>query len=154
YDTRERHRGDYSNPRHGGDLAPVCPSRQSHPAHAAVAYLRSGPMSFISKVHRGICAVALLALGAVGAARTAAAQIVVTDVSGREIRLDGPAKRILIDDGRYLVALSLIQPDPLSILSAWPKDIHRIGEAYYRDFAAKFPAIESLNQSSSSAGSF
>lgn len=111
-------------------------------------------MSFISKIYRGICAVALLALGAVGAAGTAAAQIVVTDVSGREIRLEEPAKRILIDDGRYLVALSLIHPDPVSVLSAWPKDIHRIGEAYYRDFAAKFPAIESLNQTSSSAGSF
>src|SRR5690606_19270565 len=136
YDSRERHCGDHSNPRRGGDLAPVCPSRQSHAAHAAIAYLRSGPMSFISKIYRGICAVALLALGAVGAAGTAAAQIVVTDVSGREIRLEEPAKRILIDDGRYLVALSLIHPDPVSVLSAWPKDILRIDEAYHRLFPA------------------
>jgi iron complex transport system substrate-binding protein len=84
----------------------------------------------------------------------ARAEIVVTDVAGREVRLAEPASRILIDDGRYLVALALIHPDPVSVLSAWPKDIHRIGPAYYRQFVERFPAIENLMQSASSATNF
>lgn len=87
-------------------------------------------------------------------AAPARAEILVTDITGQEVRLAEPARRILIDDGRYLIALALIHPDPVSLLSAWPKDIHRIGPAFYRELAQKFPAIESLRQSASSAANF
>lgn len=97
---------------------------------------------------------AFVAVAAVLACAPARAGIVVTDIAGREVRLDRPASRILIDDGRYLVALALIHPDPVGVLAAWPKDIHRIGPAYYRQFAEKFPAIEALKQSASSAANF
>ena len=85
-------------------------------------------------------------------ATPAMAQITVTDVAGRTVTLAAPAKRIVIDDGRYLVALALIHDDPVSLLAAWPRDIHRIGPAYYQQFAEKFPQIETLKQTSSSAG--
>ncbi len=84
----------------------------------------------------------------------ARAEITVTDIAGREVTLAEPAHRILIDDGRYLIALSLIHPDPVSLLSAWPKDINRIGPAVYRQYVEKFPAIEALRQTASSAGNF
>jgi iron complex transport system substrate-binding protein len=84
----------------------------------------------------------------------ARAEITVTDIAGREVTLAEPAHRILIDDGRYLIALSLIHPDPVSLLSAWPKDINRIGPAVYRQYVETFPAIEALRQTASSAGNF
>ncbi|MCJ8145131.1 ABC transporter substrate-binding protein [Ancylobacter sp. A5.8] len=82
----------------------------------------------------------------------ARAQVTLTDVTGREVTLEKPASRLLIDDGRFLVALSLVHPDPVSVLAAWPRDINRIGKRTYEDYRAKFPAIDSLAKVASSAG--
>lgn len=96
----------------------------------------------------------LALIGLLGLATTARAEISAIDVSGRQIVLKEPAKRMLIDDGRYLIALSLIHPDPVSVLAAWPRDINRIGPAVYAQYAEKFPAIETLKVTASSAGNF
>ena len=45
-----------------------------------------------------------------------------TDVKGRTVTLPKDVKRLLIDDGRYLVALSLIHPNPASVLAGWPRE--------------------------------
>ena len=76
----------------------------------------------------------------------------VTDLRGRVVKVPAPARRVLIDDGRYLIALSLIHPDPVSVIAAWPRDINRIGEATYQRFIAKFPRLERLPQVASSSG--
>ncbi|WGD28927.1 ABC transporter substrate-binding protein [Ancylobacter sp. WKF20] len=81
------------------------------------------------------------------------AEVQLTDLTGRQVTLTAPAKRLLIDDGRFLVALALIQPDPVSVLAAWPRDINRLGKNTYDAYRAKFPAIETLAKVASSAGS-
>jgi iron complex transport system substrate-binding protein len=81
------------------------------------------------------------------------AEVQLTDLTGRQVTLNAPAKRLLIDDGRFLVALALIQPDPVSLLAAWPRDINRLGKSTYDAYRAKFPAIETLAKVASSAGS-
>lgn len=97
------------------------------------------------------CGLVLAALvTSVGVA--AAAEL--TDLSGRKVRVPDQVRKISIDDGRFLVALSLIQPDPVQWLAAWPRDVHRIGEATYAQYIAKFPALRSVPQVASSAGSF
>lgn len=99
-------------------------------------------------------AVVLVALFLVIAApATASAEIVATDIAGRQVKLAAPAHRLLIDDGRYLIALSLLHDDPVSYVTAWPRDINRIGPAVYAQFKQRFPAIEQLKKTSSSAGS-
>lgn len=114
-------------------------------------FIRSG----VRSSHLGkIFAAVLLAVVSIMVAPPAHADIEVTDVAGRKVVLTEPAHRILIDDGRYLVALSLIHPDPVSLLSAWPRDIHRIGPELYEQYRQKFPAIEQLKQAGSSAGNF
>lgn len=80
--------------------------------------------------------------------------VTVTDIRGRSVTVPSPATRLLIDDGRYLIALSLIHPDPVSVLAAWPRDINRIGEATYARFKEKFPRIDTLPTVASSAGNF
>lgn len=101
---------------------------------------------------------ALLVGGGVAApllpAEALADRIVLKDVMGREVTLAAPARRIMIDDGRYLIALSLLDKDPVSLLAAWPRDINRIGPAVYEQYRARFPAIERLHQVASSAGNF
>lgn len=84
----------------------------------------------------------------------AAQPVVVKDLKGRSVSLSQPAKRILIDDGRYLIALALIHPDPVSVLAAWPRDINRIGTQTYDKFRQKFPRIDQVPQVASSAGTF
>ena len=81
-----------------------------------------------------------------------AAQLV--DLRGRTVTVPDQVRKISIDDGRFLVALALIQADPVKPLAAWPRDIHRIGDATYAQFVAKFPALRTLPQVASSAGSF
>lgn len=85
----------------------------------------------------------------------AAAQpsIRLTDLSGHEIVLEAPARRILIADGRFLVALALIHPDPGSLLSAWPHDIDRIGPDGYEQLRRRSPGLASLPRTAASAAS-
>lgn len=88
-------------------------------------------------------------------ASVAAAQpISVVDLKGRNVSIPKTASRLLIDDGRYLVALSLIHKDPVSIISGWPRDVNRVGDATYQKFVEKFPKLPSIPQVSSSAGTF
>lgn len=91
---------------------------------------------------------------AVSVTAAAADPITVQDLRGRSVTLPQPARRLLIDDGRYLVALSLIHKNPVELVAAWPRDINRVGEETYRRLKERFPAIDSVPQVASSAGTF
>lgn len=70
--------------------------------------------------------------------------VTVTDLLGRSVTLPGPAKRIVLAQGRQLNALGLIHPDPLSILAGWGADHRRQNPDAYARYLAKFPAIEAV----------
>lgn len=93
----------------------------------------------------------LVVLGAVPAL---AESVTLRDIRGREVSLPHPAGRIVIDDGRYLVALGLLHADPVRLLAGWPRDINRLGRENYTRYVEKFPALAQVPQSPSSAGSF
>ena len=95
---------------------------------------------------------AVLAVLFIALSASAQAQIALKDVTGREVTLAAPAKRLLIDDGRFLIALALLHRDPVGVLAAWPHDINRIGARTYAAYRAKFPAIDALAKVASSAG--
>lgn len=78
----------------------------------------------------------------------------IVDLRGRTVKVPDQVRKISIDDGRFLVALALILPDPVKPLAAWPRDVHRIGDATYAQFVQKFPALRTVPQVASSAGSF
>ncbi len=101
-----------------------------------------------------LCLVLVLGVALTTAPPAAAQRVEFRDVAGREVSLEGPARRILIDDGRYLIALALIHPDPVSVLVAWPHDVNRIGEGTYARYRAKYPALPTLARVASSAGDF
>ncbi len=85
-------------------------------------------------------------------AQTPATQL--TDIRGRPVDAGKTYRRIAIDDSRYLVALGLIHPDPVSLLAAWPRDINRLGDETYQQLLAKSPQLADLPVISSSAGDF
>ncbi|MGV6872497.1 ABC transporter substrate-binding protein [Pseudochelatococcus sp. B33] len=64
-----------------------------------------------------------------------------------------PAERLLIDDGRYLIALSLMVDDPVALVAAWPHDVHRLGDAAYAAYRARFPDIATKTRIAGSAES-
>ena len=88
---------------------------------------------------RAILPVLALSLFAVQAA--AAQTATVKDLSGRSVVIPAPARRILIDDGRYLVALSLIHPNPPSVIAGWPRDINRVASSEWPPSAKKLSRI-------------
>src|SRR5690606_27487065 len=54
----------------------------------------------------------------------------------------------------YLIALALIHPDPVSLLSAWSGDVNRISPEMHAAFVERFPAFADLPTTPSSAADF
>src|SRR5690554_1232181 len=77
-----------------------------------------------------------------------------TDLRDRPLNVSPPVSRLTIDDGRYLIGLALIHPDPVSLLSAWSGDINRISPEMHAAFVERFPALATLPVTPSSAADF
>lgn len=90
----------------------------------------------------------VLAAGALGiwlaVAPAAAEPVQVTDITGRTITLPQPAKRIILAEGRQIVGLSLLHPDPVSLVAGWLGDFRRNDSESYALYRAKFPAIDDV----------
>lgn len=96
----------------------------------------------------------LLVAGCGGPAIDAGGDTALTDLRGRTVQVKTPSSRLTIDDGRYLVALALIHPDPISVLAAWSGDVNRISPETYQQYVDKFPAFANLPRTPSSAAEF
>ncbi|NUS70763.1 MAG: ABC transporter substrate-binding protein [Ensifer adhaerens] len=70
----------------------------------------------------------------------------VTDAVGREVTIPAKPKAILLGSGFNLVALSLIHPDPVSLLAAWSGDMKTDNPEIYESFRRKFPDIADVPQ--------
>ena len=67
--------------------------------------------------------------------------LTVTDALGREVTIPAEPKAILLGSGFNLVALSLIHPDPVSLLAGWAGDMKGDNPEIYARFKDKFPKI-------------
>lgn len=103
-----------------------------------------------SIVCRPIAAIAALLI-ALTIPTLARADIILNDLKGRTITLAKPASHVLVDDGRLILALSFLTDDPVSLVAAWPHDVDRFGRELYATYRQRFPAIDSLPKSTSSA---
>jgi len=70
--------------------------------------------------------------------------LTVTDSLGRAVTVPAEPKAILLGSGFNLVALSLIHPDPVSLLAGWAGDMKGDNPEIYARFREKFPAIEDV----------
>ena len=70
--------------------------------------------------------------------------ITVTDVVGREVTIPAPAKRIILGEGRQLITLSLLVPDPAGIIVGWTGDFEKSGGLLYQAYREHFPAIDNI----------
>lgn len=70
--------------------------------------------------------------------------VTITDAIDRRVTIAAEPKAVLLGSGFNLVALSLIHPDPVSILSAWASDMMGDNPEIYQRFKDKFPEIAQL----------
>lgn len=85
----------------------------------------------------------LFCLAAFGLAAPARAEIVLTDAVGREVRLPGPATRIVTNESLVLLSLALIDPQPVARIAGWAAP-RRLDRGIYDAFRARFPAIDDI----------
>lgn len=83
-------------------------------------------------------------LAACDRAASGKAEGALADLRGRPVKPLSPGGQLSIDDGRYLIALSLIHPDPVSLLAAWSGDVNRVSPEMYAAFVEKSPALATL----------
>lgn len=91
----------------------------------------------------------LLAAGlAVAAPALVRAQetVVVSDLLGRTVRLDRPARRIVLGQGRLLSLMGLLHPDPVSLLAGWASDLPVVLPDEYSLWRKRFPEIDTVPQ--------
>lgn len=71
-------------------------------------------------------------------------KITVTDIVGREISIDAPAKRVILGEGRSLITLSLLYDDPTSVVVGWMSDFKKSGGLLYKDYEKTFPRVKDI----------
>jgi len=76
------------------------------------------------------------------------------DLRDRPLAITPPLGKLSIDDSRFLIALSLIHPDPVSLLAAWAGDVNRLSPEIYAAYLEKSPALATLPKTPSSASAF
>lgn len=71
--------------------------------------------------------------------------ITVTDITGRQVTLDGPAERVILGEGRQIYLLGLLEPEaPFSHIVGWREDFSQADPDNYARYAERFPEIEEL----------
>ena len=78
-------------------------------------------------------------------APAAAAALEIVDITGRTVTLERPATRVLLGEGRFLVAVSLLEPDdPLSRVAGMLNEFRRLDPGGFERYAATFPGIRDV----------
>lgn len=77
------------------------------------------------------------------AAWPAFAEIRVTDLAGRDVVLDAPAKTLVLAEARHLAVLGLLSDDPVSMVLGW-RQSKVLDDATLAAYRAKFPAIDAI----------
>ncbi|SEH53831.1 iron complex transport system substrate-binding protein [Rhizobium tibeticum] len=94
---------------------------------------------------RGFLAAASAALCAPALKAETRWPLTVTDAVGRMVTIAKKPKSIILGTGFNLFALSLIHPDPVSLLAGWATDMKTDNPFIYDAFRKKFPALDKVS---------
>ena len=85
-------------------------------------------------------ALSLIAVAKLAVGEAAAASLSITDDAGRTVRLEQPARRIVLTDGMGLIGLAAIDDDPVGRLAGWNRG--RLDADALQAFRKAMPAID------------
>jgi iron complex transport system substrate-binding protein len=74
----------------------------------------------------------------------AQAPIRIVDVLGRDVTLPRPARRIVLTQARHVLAMGLLHPDPVSLVTGWGDDLRRMNPPDYATVRARFPQADTI----------
>lgn len=86
---------------------------------------------------------AALALLAAGLAPAFAAPVTLTDLTGRTVTLDAPAERVVLVEGRQLVALSIVDPDFAEKVVGWAA-LNQFDAQIREAYLEKYPVLATI----------
>lgn len=90
---------------------------------------------------RLLCAMALAILPTLALA----GPITVTDITGREVTLDGPADRVILGEGRQIFFAAVLDGEaPFRRVVGWRDDLLQAAPESYAQYAEKFPQIADI----------
>lgn len=101
-------------------------------------------MNFNSFKKSGFAVPFIITLAVIFGFSASAQSITVTDIVGREVTLDAPAKRVILGEGRQLTTLALLHPDPVSIVAGWTGDFKKSGGLLYEAYLKAYPAMANI----------
>ncbi len=67
--------------------------------------------------------------------------VTVTDIVGRKVTLKSPAKKVILGEGRAIISLALLHPDPVSLVAGWTGDFKKSGGLLFDEYQRRFPAM-------------
>src|SRR5690554_3953641 len=70
--------------------------------------------------------------------------LVIEDITGQTVTLEKPAEWVLFGEGRHLITLSLVHPNPSEVISGWLGDMRRLGGATYDLYLDHFPELNDI----------
>tara|TARA_R110000868_G_scaffold358331_1_gene619868 strand:- start:34545 stop:35681 length:1137 start_codon:yes stop_codon:yes gene_type:complete len=86
--------------------------------------------------------IAAIGLGVLSVQAAFAEMITVTDIAGREVRVNAPIQRAVLGEGRQLYMIAALdRENPAKRIVGWRKDLIDADPATYQAYLAKFPAF-------------
>ncbi|WP_421905305.1 ABC transporter substrate-binding protein [Mameliella sp.] len=71
--------------------------------------------------------------------------ITVTDITGRDVTLDGPADRVILGEGRQIFFAAVLDgEDPFQRVVGWRDDLLQAAPESYALYAEKFPQLDEI----------
>jgi len=67
--------------------------------------------------------------------------VTVTDAAGRQVTVPHQPRAVLLGAGLNLVALALVDPDPVARLAGWADDVRQYDPGLHAAFLARFPRL-------------
>lgn len=78
---------------------------------------------------------------------TASEMLSITDVAGRTIEVEVPAKKVVLGEGRFLPTLAILdREDPVGRVAAMMADFRRFDPATYAQYKKTFPRISEIEE--------
>ena len=85
------------------------------------------------------------ALGLFAASLAQADTVTLTDIAGRQVRVETPVQRVILGEGRQAFFTAVLETEnPFARVVGWRDDLKQADPDTYAAYLAKFPAIDAI----------